>query len=1187
MSSGTVPPPPRPAEPQPGPPSYEAFIDDRLRRTRRQVKGVDVGGGLIVLLIGTLAYLLAAAVIDHWVISGGLGFWGRLWLLLGLLVGAGWYFARRISMPLIGRINPIFAAYTIEQSSRSLKNSLINFLLLRGHRREVPPPVYQAIEHRAAADLSQIEIEAAVDRTHVIRLGYVLAGMVAVCCLYLVLSPKGLLSSAARVLWPWSGIAAPTRVTIEDVKPGDAAAFHGEFVTVSAEVRGVNGDTVALYYSTADGQSIDQGIPMTPSADGYGHRYECRLPPEELGLQQGVSYYLTAGDYTTRRFTIDVQTAPTIGVDQIEYNYPAYTGFPTRTVKRQGDLRAIGDVRAIEGTQVTIHAAANRAIHRAEIDLGCTGLHELPMQPQHPVVGGIGDSHTPPPRGSRSATGRFTLRLDPNDPNLPEYDSYQLRFRDDAGRLNPRPTRHQIEVIRDLPPEIQVIEPQQEEVQLDKGGRLQIRVRAEDLDFALRRVVLKAECGGRSLVIPPLLEKPHQGEFQQSYLFEPARAKLEGDSSQPGAVGLKAGDRVRYWAEAEDNKEPTPGRGTSAQQWITIVEPSTGQPPAEQPDGTGQATGQRSQDNQKGSPDQGHDENQQPGENPTQDPAEKPKAGDQSAAQEGGPQAQGQQKDASKQQPGEQGNSSEPGENGVKSDSGTAGEEQKQSSDGQSEQPAKPINPETQPGDAFEKILNHRQDQQQQQGTEQPGSRQGAKQQEGAKPDGGKQQDGGKPDGGKHEEGAKPDAGKQQEGGKPDAGKQQEGGKPASGKPQDGGKPEASQQQKGGKPDAGKPQEGGKPDNSLQQEGGKPDTGKQQEGGKPDGGKEQGGSKPAGGGQQDGQQQSPGAGKTSSEETGPPAAQGENRPREKQSGDAGKNPGEKPQSAQSPSTSRDQSDSQGDTSGDRSGGGEQGGGQRSKQPGAGAAGSQTEADRGGSAAKQRGDGQTGTRGGNQVESDRKTGSSATRRGGPGSGGREEPGGIGPGERKSDGSDPRGAQRPQENPRDGSQAGSGASSGPGARGQGNPVVGGGPGEQPEGPPPSETTTTGGDEPNLDYARRATDLALEHLKDQMDQQDSALLEKLGWTREEARKFIQKWEQMKRAAAKSGPEGEAARRQLDGALKSLGLRAGGTQLKGGGTTTDKLHGLREASRFDPPSDWSELFRAYSRGVAGGGRE
>ena len=103
MSSGTAAPPPLPAEPKPQRPSYEVFIHDRLRRTRRQVKGVDIADGLIVLLIGTLVYLLSAVVIDQWVISGGLGFWGRLLLLTGLLAGVGYYFARCILVPPPGR----------------------------------------------------------------------------------------------------------------------------------------------------------------------------------------------------------------------------------------------------------------------------------------------------------------------------------------------------------------------------------------------------------------------------------------------------------------------------------------------------------------------------------------------------------------------------------------------------------------------------------------------------------------------------------------------------------------------------------------------------------------------------------------------------------------------------------------------------------------------------------------------------------------------------------------------------------------------------------------------------------------------------------------------------------------------------------------------------------------------------
>ena len=150
-----------------------------------------------------------------------------------------------------------------------------------------------------------------------------------------------------------------------------------------------------------------------------------------------------------------------------------------------------------------------------------------------------------------------------------------------------------------------------------------------------------------------------------------------------------------------------------------------------------------------------------------------------------------------------------------------------------------------------------------------------------------------------------------------------------------------------------------------------------------------------------------------------------------------------------------------------------------------------------------------------------------------------------------------------------------------------MVGGGPRLQSDTDQPPKTGEPGGDDPNLDYARRAADLALEHLDDQMDQDNSELLDRLGWTREDAKSFLQKWAQMKRAAAGEGPERKTAQNELDRALKSLGLRPRGTQLRGGGTGDDRLREMREAGRFDPPSDWSELFRAYTRGVTSGGRK
>ena len=273
----------------------------------------------------------------------------------GLWLGGGVYFLRRLLPPLLHRVNPIFAAATIEKSEPSLKNSLINFLLLRVARQEVAPVVFQEIEHRAASDLSRVSVDTAVDRTHIIRLFCVLAVVVTALMLFVLVSPKNPLRSAARVLWPWSPIEAPTRVVFRDVQPGDTVAFNGEWLTVSAEVAGIKEDEpVSLIYSTADRQTVDQVVPLTCASGEY--RHQCRFPPDKLGLQQDYQYCLVAGDARTRPFKIRVRIAPAIAVDRVDYHYPSYTGLADQSVDQQCDLRAI------EGTEVALHATANTDI---------------------------------------------------------------------------------------------------------------------------------------------------------------------------------------------------------------------------------------------------------------------------------------------------------------------------------------------------------------------------------------------------------------------------------------------------------------------------------------------------------------------------------------------------------------------------------------------------------------------------------------------------------------------------------------------------------------------------------------------------------------------------------------------------------------------------------------------------------
>ena len=72
----------------------------------------------------------------------------------------------------------------------------------------------------------------------------------------------------------------------------------------------------------------------------------------------------------------------------------------------------------------------------------------------------------------------------------------------------------------------------------------------------------------------------------------------------------------------------------------------------------------------------------------------------------------------------------------------------------------------------------------------------------------------------------------------------------------------------------------------------------------------------------------------------------------------------------------------------------------------------------------------------------------------------------------------------------------------------------------------------DDPNLEFARQKTDLALEYLKDQLNkgEPDQELLDKLGWTAEDMSRFVARWEEMKRKANERGAGGKEAQKRLD---------------------------------------------------------
>ncbi len=1218
--------PPQAATPNAGPSShsggrvveFDDYIEAQLRKTRGHVRTVDVAANLMVLAAGTLAFFLVAALFDHWLITGGLGFWGRTLFLAAYVVSALGFLAVRIGPLLLHRINPLYAAHTIERSEPSLKNTLVNFLFFRSDRSAVSPVMYRAIEEQAATNLAGAHADMAVDRSNLVRIGYVLLTIIFVGALYAMLSPKGLFQTVGRIAAPWADISAPTSTTISHIEPGDTDAFRGQQIRIAARVQGLADDEkVTLFYTTADGQIVDRAIEMTLGSDGYKHT--ATLPAGDGSLQQDLIYRIEAGDAITRAFDVTVVDAPTIFVEALRYEYPKYTGLLAQRVEQQGDIKAI------EGTRVTVEGLANSGIDSAFVDFDCDGKLDQRMSTEE-----------------QRATASFRLAFDA-DGKEPKYGSYQLVFTNTEGQRNPQPVQHQIEVTRDIPPEIEIVAPSKEEVALPANGTLTWETVANDPDFALGMVKVSAERSGEPLLDKLVLSETRPGQFV---------ARVPFDASK---FTLKTGDVVEYWATAEDNKTPRPNRTQTPRRRIRIVEPDETQSEQDQV-AQNDPTGDDGQGERRAGSDsdQPRDEDTPPEDNP--DPDQEQQRSQNADGQDGSPRQQdgdqqdqseqgqggddGQQRSDDRQSEDQRGNDAEQGD-----ESSSTG----QSGDGQTDASSKggegqPSDDEpgvasdgSNDGDAIERILKHRQ----QQGKSDPADERQRAGEQRQEPSGDQQES--DPTGSQDRQSSDNSAGQQDDGGQRQeadnqkqtqvepAGdesmrKEQPGSDPAErrgGDQQDrqGREPQDGQQREQASPDGQKrdaaqensAQEDGQKDSdqsdSAEQKGGQQDDA-QRNSGQPqeqrqeqspddqstEGQGAQSKSDPTGAQNQpsrsqqrpdtkggDGQRNkgNSGAGQKSEDQQGSPSPQDSNQPREKSDRESpdSESDSQDANKPQSPSQSKRESDSEGGDEGDRSGGGKRGGGQKANKPGTGGAGQNTAADEGAGTSQQEGQGETSDRGGEDQAADGSTGSSGSKKG---AGSEQRGTGDKPGQpnRPSDEQ-----QSEADSPRDDSQA-----DGEGQPGGGTPTGQGGERANDNEPPerPSRSAPEVEDKANLDYARKATDLALSHLKDELakDQPDPELLESLGWTRDDLQRFVNRWEQLRKQADTPSAEGRDAKRELDDTLRSLGLRPRTTTLRGNDARDDQFKRLRESRRSSPPPEYAEQTKAYTQGTARGGK-
>jgi hypothetical protein len=332
---------------------YEEFIDHQLRRTRTRIKMTDLLTAVLLLVTAGLAILFVEVLLDH---AFALPVWCRQLVLFVGLTSAAAFAAIRIVRPLIGRVNGLYAARTIEASEPEFKNGLINYLSLKKDREHLPKSFLAAIEKRAVDQLSTVDVEAVVNNRRAVQTFYLFCGIVMAICVYASLTPKPILESVRRAFL--EPIAAPTNTQLKEIKPGDATKVAGEFVEFSVSLGGARPEGVTLHYSV-DGGDFFAEQPFAPGKLLYDP-WKTTL----RDLQRSMDYYITGGDARSITYHIEVLPAPMVTSVAVDMKFPAYTGVAER-LGVDG-----GSVSAIEGTIVTVHARTNQPARSGKLDLG-------------------------------------------------------------------------------------------------------------------------------------------------------------------------------------------------------------------------------------------------------------------------------------------------------------------------------------------------------------------------------------------------------------------------------------------------------------------------------------------------------------------------------------------------------------------------------------------------------------------------------------------------------------------------------------------------------------------------------------------------------------------------------------------------------------------------------------------------
>ena len=510
-----------------------------LAALRRQWRQRVLLESLVWIVVAIMLAVLASMAVVR--MFGGPDADGAHVLLNARLTGYALIIAaivRGLIVPLLRRASDERFAMYVEERAPTLRQALLT-AVQEAHVPEadrVSPSLSARLMTRATGAIRPLQVRASLERPRMMRAGQWLVGLALVSASLFMLAPAFIRDGARLLFVPWSTAEAAVPRRLVTVEPGNASVPRGGAIEMHAVLVGFAADGAELVFRS-DSASEWTRIPMSRDADSTGFR--ARL----FDLTKRTEYFVESADVRSPTFALRITDLPAVSHLSLDLRFPAYSGLPAEHIEDGGD------VAAIIGTTVVVHAKITRAVKAGQLHFDDGSV--VPLMAQ----------------GDSVVTGAFPVKRS---------GFYRVDLQTIDGTMVAGAVQYVVDAIPDRAPTVRIEEPGRD-TKVTNTDEVTIAVRASD-DLGVTKMELRYRVNGG--------EEKHVA-IQDSTTRRPRDARgthtlfLE-------ELNLTPGDLVTYYAVARDGA----GHEGSSDVYFLDVRPFTkNYKQAEQQGGGGGAGG--------------------------------------------------------------------------------------------------------------------------------------------------------------------------------------------------------------------------------------------------------------------------------------------------------------------------------------------------------------------------------------------------------------------------------------------------------------------------------------------------------------------------------------------------------------------------------------------------------------------